>query len=71
MHSISDVRHKEVHTAKLYIDEITGYDQCGFRRNRSTTNKVACIGQLLDRKLRDSTSAEEWCLLGCYDVWLL
>jgi hypothetical protein len=23
-----------------YINEIIGYDQCGFRRNRSTTDKI-------------------------------
>jgi hypothetical protein len=26
-----------------YIDEIIGYRQCGFRRNRSTTDHIFCI----------------------------
>jgi hypothetical protein len=26
-----------------YIDEITGDHQCGFRRNRSTTDQIFCI----------------------------
>jgi hypothetical protein len=27
-----------------YIDEIIGDHQCGFRRNRSTTDQTFCIG---------------------------
>jgi hypothetical protein len=33
-----------------YIDEITGDHQCGFRRNRSTTDQVFCIRQILEKK---------------------
>jgi hypothetical protein len=34
-----------------YIDEIIGDDhQCGFRRNRSTTDQIFCIRQLLEKK---------------------
>jgi hypothetical protein len=30
-----------------YIDEIIGGHQCGFRRNRSTTDQIFCIRQIL------------------------
>jgi hypothetical protein len=43
-----------------YIDEIIGDHQCGFRRNRSTTDQIFCFPQILGKKLgvqRDSTSA--------------
>jgi hypothetical protein len=33
-----------------YIDEITGDRQCGFRRNRSTTDQIFCICQILEKK---------------------
>jgi hypothetical protein len=33
-----------------YIDEIVGDHQCGFRRNRSTTDQIFCIRQVLERK---------------------
>jgi hypothetical protein len=33
-----------------YIDEIIWDNQCGFRRNRSTTNQIFCIRQILERK---------------------
>jgi hypothetical protein len=36
-----------------YIDEIIGDYQCGFRRNRSTTDQIFCIRQILEK----STSA--------------
>jgi sorting nexin-29 len=32
-----------------YVDEIVGYHQCGFRRNRSTTDQIFCIRQILDK----------------------
>jgi hypothetical protein len=34
----------------LYIDEIIGDHQCGFRRNRSTTDQIFCIHQILVKK---------------------
>jgi sorting nexin-29 len=43
-----------------YIDEIIGVHQCGFRRNRSTTDQIFCIHQILGKKIgvqRDSTSS--------------
>jgi hypothetical protein len=33
-----------------YIDEIIGYHRCGFRRNRSTTDQIFCIRQILEKK---------------------
>jgi hypothetical protein len=33
-----------------YVDEIIGDNQCGFRRNRSTTIPIFCIRQLLEKK---------------------
>jgi hypothetical protein len=34
----------------LYVDEIIGDYQCGFRRNRSSTDQVFCICQILEKK---------------------
>jgi hypothetical protein len=33
-----------------YKDEIIGDHQCGFRRNRSTTDQIFCIRQILEKK---------------------
>jgi hypothetical protein len=33
-----------------YAEEIIGDDQCGFRRNRSTTDHIFCIRQILEEK---------------------
>jgi hypothetical protein len=33
-----------------YTDEITGGRQCGFRRNRSTTDQMFCICRILEEK---------------------
>jgi hypothetical protein len=33
-----------------YVDEIIGNHQCGFRRNRSTTDQIFCIRQILKKK---------------------
>jgi hypothetical protein len=43
-----------------YVDEIFGDHQCGFRHNRSTTDQIFCIPQILEKKMEvqcDSTSA--------------
>jgi hypothetical protein len=32
-----------------YAEEITGPHQCGFRRNRSTTDHIYCIRQILEK----------------------
>jgi hypothetical protein len=33
-----------------YIEEIIGDHQCGFQRNRSTTDQIFCIHQILEKK---------------------
>jgi sorting nexin-29 len=33
-----------------YIDEIIGDHQCGFRHNRSATDQIFCIHQILEKK---------------------
>jgi hypothetical protein len=33
-----------------YIDEIVGDHQCGFQGNRSTTDQIFCICQILEKK---------------------
>ena len=33
-----------------YAEEIIGYHQCGFRRNRSNTDHIFCIRQVLEKK---------------------
>jgi hypothetical protein len=33
-----------------YINEIIGDGQCGLRCNRSTTDQIFCIGQILEKK---------------------
>jgi hypothetical protein len=33
-----------------YVDEIIGDRQCGFRGNRSTTDQIFCICQILEKK---------------------
>jgi hypothetical protein len=34
----------------VYVDEIIGDHQYGFRRNRSTTDQIFCIRQILEKK---------------------
>jgi hypothetical protein len=34
-----------------YVDKIIGYHQCGFWSNWSTTYKIFCIHQILEKKL--------------------
>jgi len=34
----------------LYAEEVIGDHQCGFRRNRSTTDHIFCIRQILEKK---------------------
>ncbi|KAJ4439572.1 hypothetical protein ANN_07699 [Periplaneta americana] len=33
-----------------YVDEIIGDHQCGFRRNKSTTDQIFCIRQIMEKK---------------------
>jgi hypothetical protein len=37
-------------SSSLYIDEITGDHQCGFRCNRSTADQIFCIRLILEKK---------------------
>jgi hypothetical protein len=34
-----------------YADEIIGDHQCGFRRNRSMTDQIFCIRQILEKSV--------------------
>jgi hypothetical protein len=34
----------------VYVDEIIGDHQCGFRCNQSTTDQIFCIRQILEKK---------------------
>jgi hypothetical protein len=38
-----------------YMDEIIGDHQCGFRCDRSTTDKIFCIHQIMEKKWEYST----------------
>jgi hypothetical protein len=52
-----------------YIDEIIGDHQCGFRRNRSTTDQIFCIRQILDKKWEyNETAHPEWSKTRRYSV---
>jgi hypothetical protein len=42
-----------------YIDEIIGNHQCGFRRNRSTTDQIYCIRQILEKKWEDNETVHQ------------
>ena len=33
-----------------YAEEVIGDHQCGFRHNRSTTDRIFCIRQILEKK---------------------
>jgi hypothetical protein len=41
-----------IHLSQLspYIDKIIGDHQCGFQHNRSTTDQIFCIHQVLEKK---------------------
>jgi len=41
-----------------YAEKITG-DQCGFRRNRSTTDRIFCIRQILEEKWEYNKAAHQ------------
>jgi hypothetical protein len=34
-----------------YAEETIGDHQCGFQRNRSTTDRISCVHQTLQKKL--------------------
>jgi sorting nexin-29 len=42
-----------------YIDEIIGDHQCGFRRNRSTTDQIFCLRHLSAKLV--PTLEDKWC----------
>jgi hypothetical protein len=42
-----------------YIDEIIGDRQCGFRRNRSTSDQIFCTHQMLEKKLEYSKTVHQ------------
>jgi hypothetical protein len=43
----------------LYIDEIIGDHQCGFRRVRSTTDQTVCIHQILEKKWENNETVHQ------------
>ena len=42
-----------------YAEEIIGDHQCGFRRNRSTTDHIFCIRQILQKKLEHNEAVHQ------------
>jgi hypothetical protein len=42
-----------------YTDYITEGHQCGFRRNRSTTDQNFCIHQILETKLEENQTVHQ------------
>jgi hypothetical protein len=42
-----------------YAEEIIGDHQCGFRRNRSTTDLIFCIHQILEKKWEDNEAVHQ------------
>jgi hypothetical protein len=42
-----------------YAEEIIGDHQCGFRRNRSTTDHVFCIRQIRDKKWEQNEAVHQ------------
>jgi hypothetical protein len=41
------------------MDEITGDYQCGFCRNRSSTDQIVCIHQLLGKKIESNETVDQ------------
>jgi len=42
-----------------YVNEITGDHQCGFQCNRSTTDQIFCICQILEKKWEFSETVHQ------------
>ena len=42
-----------------YAEEVIGDNQCGFRRNRSTTYHIFCIRQILEKKWEYNESVHQ------------
>jgi hypothetical protein len=51
-----------------YVDEIIGDHQCGFQRNRSTTDKIFCIRQILEKKWEYNETVHQWVFAGYFSV---
>jgi len=43
-----------------YAEEIMGDHQCGFRRNRSTTDHIFCIRQILEKKWEHNEAVHQF-----------
>jgi hypothetical protein len=43
-----------------YIDEIIGDHQCGFQRNRSATDQIFCIRQILEEKWENNETVYQF-----------
>ena len=43
-----------------YVEEIIGDHQCGFRRNRSTTDHIFCIRQTLEKKWEHNETVHQF-----------
>jgi hypothetical protein len=50
---LSNILHSRL---SQYVDEIIGHHQCGFQRNRSTTDHIFCIRQILEKNWDYSAS---------------
>ena len=42
-----------------YAEEVIGDHQCGFRRNRSTTDHIFCIRQILEKKWKNNEAVHQ------------
>ena len=42
-----------------YTEEVIGDHQCGFRRNRSTTDHIFCIRQILEKKWKNNEAVHQ------------
>jgi len=45
-----------------YAKEIVGDHQCGFRRNKSTTDHTFCIRQILEKKWEYNEEVHQLCI---------
>ena len=46
-----------------YAEKIIGDHQCGFRSNRSTTDHIFCIFQILEKKWENNEAVNYLCIL--------
>jgi hypothetical protein len=52
-----------------YIDEIVGDYECGFQRNRSTTDQIFCIRQILEKKIWEYNETVHQLLIDFNDAY--